>query len=418
MSRINAAILIMAITGAILASSASLCAASNIHYNEAMKEVRALSGSPNIRLLHFGSSYENRGIPAFVISDFSSKMHDKTRIFICAGQHGDENAPVKSVLSLCKKIASNLYPKLLSQCVFIVVPVANPDGLVLSQRLNAQGLDINRDWSELQTNEAKYIDGIIRTWKPNVLIDVHEWLNASPVPGNEIEVGRCVRASQETALTNLASKVSQNSKLAVLQCTTSSNKNLFHRRYALLGYGAYLLETAAGSSYEQRDEAYSSAILTITRELSSNPDKRLALSPASANFDASAVSTCLLPLPAKKHPSTVFSAYITLLAGYALMVWLLKSPANREKTNWSHRFKKCCVEPDIQIDPMLSRHKLLPITSKSWVHRRLRSRYVQDRSVIVQTTDDSEFQSSPSATPINSDAEVNLSFWGYCPKEQ
>ena len=173
-------------------------------YDHAMRRVRLLSNSPHVRLIPFGKSHQGRAIPAFVISDFAVTSEKKARVMVCAGQHGDERNPVTSVMSLCGKLASGSRPDLLRRCVFIVVPIVNPDGFAAGKRLNARGLDINRDWKSLQTREARFVDDVIRAWRPHALIDAHEWTGPTLTPGNEIESPPTATKSQSQAMIGLA----------------------------------------------------------------------------------------------------------------------------------------------------------------------------------------------------------------------
>ena len=51
----------------------------------------------------------------------------------------------------------------------------NPDGWVADTRGNAEGVDVNRDYMDLATPEARAIVKIIRDWNPDVLNDLHEF---------------------------------------------------------------------------------------------------------------------------------------------------------------------------------------------------------------------------------------------------
>ena len=344
-------------------------------YDQAMRRVRALSNSQNVRLIPFGKSHKGRAIPAFAVSDFTVTSEKKARVLVCAGQHGNERNPVWSVLSLCGKLASGARPDLLKRCVIVVVPIVNPDGFAARTRLNAQGRDINRDWATLKTPEARFVHRLVRTWRPHAMLDAHEWTGPTLTPGNEIESPPTATKGQSASMLSLARAVEQRSALVALRCSPIGNTTLFHRRYSSKGYAAFLVETAAGVSYQSKRRAYGSAILTVARA-AADSQARTALSPSSKGFCLSLVAPYLEALPPDPLPvSQGFTLVLVLAVGYCLILWVMRSGAREADFRWSHRFKKCDVAPEVEWDPLAFRHSLRPLTSKSWISRRLRSRY-------------------------------------------
>jgi hypothetical protein len=340
-----------------------------------MRRVRALSNSPNVRLIPFGKSHEGRAIPAFVVSDFKVNSQKKARVLVCAGQHGDERNPVWSVLSLCGKLASGARPDTLRQCVIVVAPIVNPDGFARCRRLNAHGRDINRDWAALETPEARFVHRLVKIWRPHVMIDAHEWTEPTLVPGNEIESPPTATRAQSAAMLILARGVEQRSALVAVRCNPGGNPSLFHRSYAAKGYAAFLVETAAGASYESKRRAYGSAILTVARAAAESR-ARAVFAPESRRFCLSLVAPYLEGLPPDPLPvNEGFALALVLAVGYCLLVWVMRSGPREADTRWSRRFRKCEVAAEVACDPLASGHSLRPLTSKSWINRRLRARY-------------------------------------------
>ncbi|MCL5103068.1 MAG: hypothetical protein M1133_02985 [Armatimonadetes bacterium] len=361
----------------LLCASAASCAESVNRYDQVMRQVRLLSNSPNVRLLPFGKSAGGRCIPAFVISDFAANPDEKARILVCAGQHGSEYAAVKSIMSLSVRLASDVYPGILSECVFVVVPMVNPDGVAAERRLNLGGTDINRDWGIFSTPEARHVDTIIRAWKPHLLIDAHEWTEPTRIPGNEIEVAMGTSAAQESALKFLALQARREVGVTLTRSHSYSNPGLFHRKYTCQGYAAYLIETAFGEDYPAKNRVYSSVILTMARSVAANERCRVELSPASEKFCLSAVKPYLEPL-SEDDPTALASTFYgtgLLGLGYSLLLCIMKPFRKLEAGRWSRRFRRCDVEADIETSPLCFRHTPKPITSKSWINRRLRARY-------------------------------------------
>lgn len=351
----------------LLPASAVFGQAESDRYEIAVQRIKKLCRLPHVRAIQPGKTSSGRAIPAFVVADFSSNTGSSTRVLICAGQHGDEYNPVQSVLSLCTDIASGAKPSLLSRCVFVVVPMANPDGIAFRTRTNSQGLDTNRDWLTLQTPEAAYIDSIVRAWKPHVMIDAHEWMESTSLPANGVELAQCVERSQSAAMAAVAKQVERASGLTPIPCSARASKQLFHRRYCMRGYAAFLVETAWDEHPEAKDRQYRAAIETIASAAGEDHELARELSPASSGFEAQVATASLLqwpaPRPAAAAKSTVVLGLL-VMAGYSLFVWLIKPQRERHKTHTKpptlHPRR-----PDLQTanHPMLSSPVPPPLTS-------------------------------------------------------
>ncbi|MCE5323127.1 DUF2817 domain-containing protein [bacterium] len=361
-----------AITAVLLLLASSVSANP---YEEAMHTVRVLSDSSCVRLLKFGKSHCERDIPAFVISNFTTSAQDKARILICSGQHGDETDPVKSVLSLCKNLSAGSEPDLLKRCAIIVVPMVNPDGVANGRRVNGVDADTNRDWSAMTTRETLYVNSIIKAWKPNLLIDVHNWNEPSSIPGNAIEVPSTGDGDRDSAMVAIARQAGHSSGLALVECHPYSDKRLFHRHYCSLGYAAYLLETKGAEPYETRDRIYKTAIKSLITSIVQNRSGRYVMSPASMQFRPDYVSAYIDPIQNKSTgASSIMSAFMLTIA-CVIVAFLMRPFARGEQGAWSRRYTMCAVDPEIGSERILHRHAPCPITARSWVNRRLRSRY-------------------------------------------
>lgn len=346
--------------------------ASQSMYDVTVRCVRGLSESPHVRLLPFGKSAAGRLIPAYIISDFSKSREDLPRTLIIAGQHGDEPSSVRSVLRLSRELAEGNKPDLLTRSVIIVVPMVNPDGAAHDRRYNAWGMDINRDWSALATPEARYVHQLIKKWRPQILIDAHEW--TGPLPGHPNAVEN-LNVANEDAVRGVTASVAGDSGLSVVQDAAGSDGRLFHRRYAALGYAAYLLETSPGRPFPSKHRAYRSAILAAVGSLVEHPELGVRLSPASGTFQPAMVSAYLEPIPKISPDHAATTAVCVLLGIYCFLMWALKPSGKTGETPWSRRFRKCLIDAGLQTDPLRSRHQPQPITARSWARRRLRARY-------------------------------------------
>ena len=93
------------------------------------------------------------------------------KIFILAGQHGDEKGSRHSAeLLISHLIKNNEFPDI---CV-AVLSNANPDGGHRKQR-KASKIDLNLDHLLLSSTENKVIHSFTQSWKPNVILDLHNY---------------------------------------------------------------------------------------------------------------------------------------------------------------------------------------------------------------------------------------------------
>lgn len=370
------------VLAASLAGAASTQAApkglSEDAYRQTLRRVFLISNSPYVRLLPMGRSVGGRAVPALVISDFRGAIGSKTRVFICAGQHGDETAPVKAMLSLSARLASGRNPDVLAKCVVIVAPMVNPDGLVRRHRLNAAGMDLNRDWTAASAPETRFIAGLIAVWKPHVLLDMHEWLDSSPAHGDAIEAAMCRSNARETATALIAREAGHASGLELIWSGRNTDQRLFHRRYSSLGYTAYLVETAPDASPVAKHLAYVNTAMSVIQSACSATERWAEVSPASTAFRQSQVASLLGPVSPRPaiSDSALWAGIIVL--GVCVLLVFVKPSASTNGGEWSRRFRKCDLQDVVPSSTAHGSRKqaaLVPITARSWVRRRTRTRY-------------------------------------------
>ena len=135
-----------------------------------------------------GTSHELRPIPAYVLERSAG-----SNLYLLAGVHGDEIEGMNLLDSLWKNLCG---PYLAGQQIFstlIVIPCLNPDGKMVSTRVNARGVDLNRNlpssqWQK-EFTEAKYNPGhaplsepenqtlleIFKIYPPKFIVSFHSW---------------------------------------------------------------------------------------------------------------------------------------------------------------------------------------------------------------------------------------------------
>jgi protein MpaA len=169
----------------------------NAILNKAIKLYNGLNRS-NIKWDTIGRSNLNNRI---YYKQFGSG--DKLTLII-GGMHGDEPAGFISALKLAQFLKRN--PSTMHNRV-IIVPCINPDGLSKGTRVNARGVDINRNfpgstWSSdfiksynnpgshpASEPETAALMKLIEKYKPNMIIQMHQPFNAIyPSPNTPAEL--------------------------------------------------------------------------------------------------------------------------------------------------------------------------------------------------------------------------------------
>jgi hypothetical protein len=108
-----------------------------------------------------GTSIEGRDIVA------RSYGEGEKRLLFVGSQHGDEPLAYEVLQAFALSLPLNIQ--------LAVIPSLNPDGLAKAQRLNASGVDLNRDHQLLSSPETKALHQFVRTFRPHLVVDVHTY---------------------------------------------------------------------------------------------------------------------------------------------------------------------------------------------------------------------------------------------------
>jgi len=100
------------------------------------------------------------------------------KIMLWSQMHGDEPSATPALLDIADYLlAHSDQPEarsILENYTLLMIPMLNPDGAELYQRLNAQGLDINRDALHLATPEGRLLKRIRDEYEPMLGLNLHD----------------------------------------------------------------------------------------------------------------------------------------------------------------------------------------------------------------------------------------------------
>ena len=161
---------------------------------EVMELCRALSeSSPRVHMEVVGETPEGRELPILVLADppvsDPSEVGDRLVAFAWAGIHSGEVCGKPATLILAREMAQAAEHPLLEDLVVVFLPLLNADGYDrmdpnnrrgqqgpaqgMGTRANAAGLNINRDWTKLDTLEARTVVNVLNLWSPVIAMDLH-----------------------------------------------------------------------------------------------------------------------------------------------------------------------------------------------------------------------------------------------------
>ena len=154
----------------------------------------AAVAGPRVVVREFGKTGAGQTLPfaiaaAPMVAPDGSERDSRLRVLIVANIHGGEVEGKEATQMLLRELAAGQHADLLQRLVLLVVPDFNadgndridpknrvaqngPDGGV-GRRENAAGLDLNRDFVKLESEEGQALVRLISEWEPQVLLDLH-----------------------------------------------------------------------------------------------------------------------------------------------------------------------------------------------------------------------------------------------------
>lgn len=140
-----------------------------------------------------GKTFEKKSLPILVIADPPVKkpddVGDRLVAFAWAGIHSGEVCGKPATLMLARELISQPDHPLLKDLVVIFMPLLNADGNDrmspdnrrgqkgpvdgMGTRANAMGLNINRDFTKLDSPAAHAVVNVLNRWDPAIAMDLH-----------------------------------------------------------------------------------------------------------------------------------------------------------------------------------------------------------------------------------------------------
>jgi predicted deacylase len=205
--------------------------------------------------------------PVLAIRSRGSSARNK--ILVVAGIHGNETAGLHAVPAILDFLEADR-PEYRSSEVTIVAP-ANPVGVLHGSRYNGDGCDLNRDFHDPRTHEARMIHDFIAAQRPDLIVSLHEgpqdgYLLVVTSEGSKQLAEAAVRAVRERGFA-LASSHFAGFALGTLGLSAEGSGTDF-LKWALrlhtlgsfaasLGIGTYTTETSWSSrDFEGRVQAH------------------------------------------------------------------------------------------------------------------------------------------------------------------
>jgi hypothetical protein len=148
-----------------------------------------------VHLTSIGYSFEGRPLPLVVwgrVRDASPeavRATGRTRVYVQGNIHAGEVEGKEATLALLRDLVNGENRGWADSLVLLIAPIYNADGNErvnltnrpnqhgpvggMGQRPNAQGLDLNRDHTKLDSPEAHSLLGMVNRYDPHVLVDLH-----------------------------------------------------------------------------------------------------------------------------------------------------------------------------------------------------------------------------------------------------
>lgn len=98
------------------------------------------------------------------------------KILMWSQMHGNESTTTKAVLDFLNYFneVSDLASTILKECTLKIIPILNPDGAAAYTRINANGIDLNRDAHDCSQPESKVLKAVYDSFVPDFCFNLHD----------------------------------------------------------------------------------------------------------------------------------------------------------------------------------------------------------------------------------------------------
>ena len=95
------------------------------------------------------------------------------RILLWSQMHGNESTTTKALFDLFNFLELDDFNAFLDTCTLFIIPILNPDGAMAYTRLNANGVDLNRDAINRSQKESSVLRSVFDEFKPHYCFNLH-----------------------------------------------------------------------------------------------------------------------------------------------------------------------------------------------------------------------------------------------------
>ncbi|MGH2775603.1 MAG: M14 family metallopeptidase [Actinomycetota bacterium] len=161
--------------------------------------------SDRVRVVEIGRTVLNRPINMFVIGhpsppETAEEIASSPSVLINCNVHGNEPSGREACLILARELAFSDDARtldILSNTTVLIVPSINGDGRAANTRGNANGQDLNRDYSLIREPETFGFVEMMRDYQPKAAYDGHEFGNSRAgdlpmLPPRHLNVGQSI----------------------------------------------------------------------------------------------------------------------------------------------------------------------------------------------------------------------------------
>ena len=129
-----------------------------------------------------GSSEQDRLIYTLKIGS------GKKKILLWSQMHGNESTGTKALFDLFNYFSSTsdeILETILKECTLLFIPILNPDGAQVYTRVNAKGVDLNRDAVDQTAKESKLLRSTLEQFNPQFCFNLHDQRTIFGVEGTK-----------------------------------------------------------------------------------------------------------------------------------------------------------------------------------------------------------------------------------------